>query len=267
VIDLSRDGSVWVLRLTTGENRFSLDLLAAIEDALDEVAGSDGPCALVTTGDGKFYSNGLDLDWLLTAGEQGAGYMPAVYRLIGRVMSFPAITVAAVNGHAFGAGALLATAHDFAVMRADRGYWCMPEADLGLPLSPQLISVLTAKLPRRTVQEAVLTGRRDRAPDGRRRSGAGGGGEAGCRAGREGPGDARRAQAPAVRRGDQAAARLTDYSIRDLSGTRSGRGSSARGRRTGRGGCRPGSAGTGPAAVAPPSSAGEPGPWCRGPRR
>ena len=160
MIDLSRDGSVWVLRLTTGENRFSLDLLAAIEDALDEVAGSDGPCALVTTGDGKFYSNGLDLDWLLTAGEQGAGYMPAVYRLIGRVMSFPAITVAAVNGHAFGAGALLATAHDFAVMRADRGYWCMPEADLGLPLSPQLLSVLTAKLPRRTVQEAVLTGRR-----------------------------------------------------------------------------------------------------------
>jgi Delta3-Delta2-enoyl-CoA isomerase len=160
VIDLSRDGSVWVLRLTAGENRFSLDLLADLEAALDQVAATDGPCALVTTGDGKFYSNGLDLDWLLTAGDLAAGYLPAVYRLLGRVLSFPAITVAAVNGHAFGAGALLATAHDFAVMRADRGFWCMPEADLGLPLSPQLLCVLTAKLPRRSLQEAVMTGRR-----------------------------------------------------------------------------------------------------------
>lgn len=165
MIDLNRDGGVWVLRMSAGENRFSLDLLAALDRALDQVADSDGPCALVTTGDGKFYSNGLDLDWLLTAGEQAAGYMPAVYRLLGRMLSFPAITVAAVNGHAFGAGALLAVAHDFAVMRADRGYWCMPEADLGLPLSPQLLSVLTAKLARRTVQEAVITGRRFGGPD------------------------------------------------------------------------------------------------------
>jgi Delta3-Delta2-enoyl-CoA isomerase len=165
VIDLSKDGNVFVLQMSAGENRFSLELLGELDHALDEVAATDGPCALVTTGDGKFYSNGLDLDWLLTAGEQAAGYMPAIYRLLGRVLSFPAITVAAVNGHAFGAGALLAVAHDFTVMRADRGYWCMPEADLGLPLSPQLLCVLTAKLGRRAVQDAVITGRRFGGPD------------------------------------------------------------------------------------------------------
>ncbi len=165
MIELDRDGSVFVLRLRDGENRFSPDMLAEVSDALDRVAATDGPCALVTTGEGKFYSNGMDLDWLATVPEQAAGYLRAIYRLLGRVLSFPAVTVAAVNGHAFGGGALLAIAHDFAVMRADRGYWCMPEADLGLPLTPEYVSLLTARLPGATIHEALLTGRRYGGPD------------------------------------------------------------------------------------------------------
>lgn len=160
MIKLDRDGHVWVLRMQAGENRFGLDWLDAVNSALDVVEATDGPCALVMAGEGKFYSNGMDLDWLATAPERAAEYLSAIYRILGRVLGFPAITVAAVNGHAFGAGALLAAAHDFAVMRADRGYWCMPEADLGLPLTPEYLSVLTAKLPGRTVQRAVMTGRR-----------------------------------------------------------------------------------------------------------
>src|SRR4029077_14416293 len=83
-----------------------------------------------------------------------------VPRLLGRLVTFPVPTVAAVNGHAFGAGAVLAVAHDFLVMREDRGYWCLPEADLGLPLTPALFAVVAAKLPARGGQEAILTGRR-----------------------------------------------------------------------------------------------------------
>ncbi len=160
MIELDRDGSVFVLRMNGGENRFSLEWLDAVNVALDQVQAADGPVALVTTGDGKFYSNGMDLDWLGTVPEQARDYLAAIYRVLARVLGFPAITVAAVNGHAFGGGALLAVAHDFAVMRADRGYWCMPEADLGLPLTAQYASLLRAKLPARTLQEAVMTGRR-----------------------------------------------------------------------------------------------------------
>jgi len=165
VIDLESDGDVWILRMRAGENRFSMAVLDRLNAALDRVEAADGPRALVTTGDGKFYSNGLDLDWLASAPDRASEYLAAVYRLLGRVLGFPALTVAAVNGHAFGAGALLATAHDVAVMRQDRGYWCMPEADLGLPLSPQFLSVLTAKLPARAVQQAVMTGRRYGGPE------------------------------------------------------------------------------------------------------
>jgi Delta3-Delta2-enoyl-CoA isomerase len=165
LIELDRDGSVFVLRMQGGENRFSLDWLDEVNAALDRVQATAGPVALVTTGEGKFYSNGMDLDWLATVPEQAGDYLIAIYRVLGRVLSFPAITVAAVNGHAFGGGAQLAVAHDFAVMRADRGYWCMPEADLGLPLTPEYVSLLRAKLPGRALHEALVTGRRYGGPD------------------------------------------------------------------------------------------------------
>jgi enoyl-CoA hydratase/carnithine racemase len=72
------------------------------------------------------------------------------------------VTVAAINGHAFAAGAMLALSHDFRVMRADKGYVCLPEVDLGtgLPLTPGMAALLDARLPRATVHEALVTGRR-----------------------------------------------------------------------------------------------------------
>jgi enoyl-CoA hydratase/carnithine racemase len=160
VIELDTEGSVVVLRMRGGENRFSLEWLDAMNAALDRIEATPGPCALVTTGEGKFYSNGMDLDWLATAPERAGEYLRAIYRVLGRVLALPVMTVAAINGHAFGGGALLAMAHDYRVMRADRGYWCMPEADLGLPLTAEYLSVLTAKLSAGSVHEAVLTGRR-----------------------------------------------------------------------------------------------------------
>jgi len=165
VIDLDRDGDVWVLRMRDGENRFRPAWLKEFSAALDQVQAADGPRALVTAGTGKFYSNGLDLDWLHAAADEGPGFLDAVHRLFGRLLGFPAITVAAVTGHAFAAGAMLAAAHDFVIMREDRGWWCLPEAELGLPLTPAMYAVIATKLPRRAAQEAILTGRRYGAED------------------------------------------------------------------------------------------------------
>ncbi len=120
---------------------------------------------MVTTGDGKFYSNGLDLDWMAQAGESAGPMVNDVHRLLGRLLLFPALTVAAVNGHAFAAGAMFASAHDVVVMREDRGYWCLPEVDLGLPLTEAMYAVLAAKVPHATLQDAILTGRRYGAAD------------------------------------------------------------------------------------------------------
>jgi len=166
VIDLRREGEVFVLRMDAGENRFHPDLLKAFDAALDEVERAEGPKALVTTGSGKFYSNGLDLDWMLGEGQGRADeYLHGVLGVIGRVLVFPAITVAAINGHAFGAGAQLAVAHDLKLMRSGRGYFCMPEIDMKVPLHPGMTAILKARLPKRTVHEVIVSGRRYAAED------------------------------------------------------------------------------------------------------
>ena len=135
MLDLERDGDVFVLRWSDGDNRFRPDRLEAWHSELDKVEAAGSPAALVTTGAKRFYSNGLDLEWMMGEGkEEAEGYIPAVLALIARVLTFPAITVAAMNGHAFGAGGQIALAHDFRVMRTGRGYFCMPEIDMGSPL-------------------------------------------------------------------------------------------------------------------------------------
>ncbi len=163
MIELEHLGPVWVMHFRSGENRFNEAFVAEVSRGLDQVEKAGLPTALVTTGTGKFYSNGLDLDWLATAPDPAA-FMDQVHRLLVRVLLFPAVTVAAVNGHAFAAGAMLATAHDFMIMRSDRGYWCLPEVDLGLPLTPTMHGVMAARLPRTTLHEAVTTGKRYDAP-------------------------------------------------------------------------------------------------------
>jgi enoyl-CoA hydratase/carnithine racemase len=60
--------------------------------------------------------------------------------------STPLPTVASFNGHAFGAAAMLATAHDYRVMRDDRGYFCFPEVDINIPFTPGIAALIQAKL-------------------------------------------------------------------------------------------------------------------------
>ena len=155
-----RLGQVSVIRLGDGENRFSPAWLDDVERALDEVEKLDGAGGLVTVGEGKFFSNGLDVDWMVDNPRQAEPYLARVQRLLARVLTFDGPTVAAVSGHAFGAGAMLALAHDWRFMREDRGYLCLPEVDLGLPFAPGLLALLQCKLTPAQATEALLTGRR-----------------------------------------------------------------------------------------------------------
>ena len=162
MIDLARHGDVFVLRFDAPENRFRPDNIAAWNTALDRVEAAGSPAALVTTGTGKFYSNGLDLEWLFAKASDAErrSYIPDVLALMARVLTFPAITVAAINGHAFGAGAQLSLAHDYRIMRSERGYWCMPEIDMKAPLHPGMTALIQARVPKQTAHELIVTGTR-----------------------------------------------------------------------------------------------------------
>ncbi|MCO5992239.1 enoyl-CoA hydratase/isomerase family protein [Actinoallomurus rhizosphaericola] len=165
MIELQRDGDVRILRMDEGENRFSPGFLDQLEKALGELESAEGPRALVTIGTGKFFSNGLDLEWLTANPDRFEPYLDRVHAVFARFLTLPMPTVAALNGHAFAAGAMLALTHDQAVMRSDRGYFCLPEVDLGLSFTPGMAALIQARLPRAIAHEAMLTGRRYAAPD------------------------------------------------------------------------------------------------------
>ena len=158
--ELDRQDNVFILDFGGTENRFHPDWIASVNAALDEVEKAEGPRALVTTATGKFYSNGLDLEWLSSHPDQRHENRASVHELFARVLSFPVITVTAIQGHAFGAGAMLTLAHDFRVMRADRGFWCLPEADIGMVFSPGMAALIQSRLAPQAAHEAMLTGRR-----------------------------------------------------------------------------------------------------------
>ena len=156
---MERAGDVFVLSLGDGENRFNDHFLQDIEACLDEVEAA-APCALVTRAGGKVWSNGLDLEWLGGQGDGVMDFVARLHRLLARLLEAGVPTVAAIQGHAFAGGAMLALAHDERIMRADRGYFCLPEVDIGIPFTPGMSSLIASRLTAPVAHEAMTTGRR-----------------------------------------------------------------------------------------------------------
>jgi enoyl-CoA hydratase/carnithine racemase len=113
----------------------------------------------VTRATGKFWSNGLDLQWPMAHGEQVEAFSARVQAQLARVtLGVP--TVAAVQGHAFGAAAMLALAHDQRLMCAERGYFCFSEVDIQIPFTDGMCDLITSKLSASAAHESMTTARR-----------------------------------------------------------------------------------------------------------
>lgn len=151
------------------ENRFNPDLLAEMMAALDELEKDRKVGALVLTGaDPKFFCNGLDLEWLLAH----VGDVPAILAYLGQVNAmyrrwtlYPKPTIAALNGHTFAGGLFLAAHLDFRLMRQDRGWICLPEVDINIPLLPAMIAICQATMTPAGFRKLYYTGRRFSGPE------------------------------------------------------------------------------------------------------
>lgn len=160
--ELTQHGDVHVLKMDAEDNRFNRTSLERINQLLDEVAAIKGPAALVTTGTGKFYSNGLDLESAMSGeAEMNLEELATeTQRLFARTLTFPHPTVAAINGHCFAAGAMWSLAHDFRVMRADRGFWSLPEIAIRIPFTEGMAALIQSRLTAQTAHLAMTTAHR-----------------------------------------------------------------------------------------------------------
>lgn len=83
---------------------------------------------LITAGVGKFYSNGLDVHQEVKALQE---INVIVHPFFVKLLTLPIVTIAAINGHALGLGAIIALAHDYRVMQKGHGWLSLPEARFG----------------------------------------------------------------------------------------------------------------------------------------
>ena len=170
MIELERDGDVFILTMNDGENRWNTTFVRALAKALDEVEASTGPAAMVTRSRSeKFFSNGLDLEWVSTSAEHRGGdrtvFGAEFMALMGRIITLPIPTVAAIGGHAFGAGFMTALCHDVRIMRIDRGFLCANEMQLGMVIPRPELALFRHKLPAHVFFETVQLARRWSGPD------------------------------------------------------------------------------------------------------
>ncbi|KAJ4722640.1 enoyl-CoA delta isomerase 2, peroxisomal-like [Melia azedarach] len=164
---LEKRGTVFVLTLTGSsdqdEHRFGPSVIDSILSALSRAKAQATPgSALVTTSNGKFFSNGFDLAWAQAAGSRTAarqrlGYMVEAFKpVVAAMISLPMPTIAAVNGHAAAAGFLLALSHDYIIMKRDKSVLYMSEMDIGLTLPDYFASLFLSKVGSATTRRDIL---------------------------------------------------------------------------------------------------------------
>ena len=161
---LEKQENVYLLTLTNSEraNPLTDAVLDEYHAALDEVeAGKDNAALVIASADPKFFSNGIDLEYIQSKGMQYLfdTFGARLDQLLLRVALLNLPTVACVTGHAYGGGALLASACDFRTMRADRGFFCFPEVDIKLAFTPAMLASVNLLRNEQLRWEMALTGR------------------------------------------------------------------------------------------------------------
>ena len=159
------DHCIYLLKMCNGENCFNEHFVENILSALDFVSAHSNkhklPSVLITTGTDKFYSNGLDITFLSQAKRPHDFMTTLYYPLLQKFLKLPMPTIAAINGHAYAGGMVLAMSHDFRIMRSDRGFLCMNEVILPSPIPAGMMSIMKNKIGNKNLlRDIVLAARK-----------------------------------------------------------------------------------------------------------
>lgn len=165
-VEWKKDGTVAIVTMNTPENRHNPDFTAGINKAIEEIeADPEMKSIVLTSVDAKNWSLGIDLTWMTGCmGRQDMksikDFMYTLNAMFKKILLCPMPVVAAINGHAFGDGTILACCCDFRFMRSDRGFFCFPEVDINIPFLPGMLQIMKKALPYHKLEELVYSGKR-----------------------------------------------------------------------------------------------------------
>jgi enoyl-CoA hydratase/carnithine racemase len=164
LIEMTTQGSAAVLVMNAAENRHNPEFLAECNQYLDKIEADQSIKSVVLTSAGdKNWSLGIDLDWMslpTNSAQTIADFMTDLTALLKRIITFPMPVIAALNGHAYGNGAVLACACDFRFMKSDKGFFCFPEVDVLVPFFPSMFPLINKAVPQDFFNRLAMTGQR-----------------------------------------------------------------------------------------------------------
>jgi enoyl-CoA hydratase/carnithine racemase len=171
IIEWKKVETVGIITMNNGENRHNPDFIRAILTAFDEIEGDPAiSSVIIASSDPKNWSQGIDLQWMTDAMAKNdlqgiRDFLYGLNRIYNRILLYPMPVIAAINGHAFAGGSIMACACDFRFMKADRGFFCFPEIDISIPFLPGMQAILQKAIPGYKLEELVFSGKRTGAAD------------------------------------------------------------------------------------------------------
>ena len=166
IVEWEKDDTVGVINMCNGANKQNPDFVDQINRCFDRILEDPEISSIIlTSSDEKNFCQGIDLDWLGGKfNEQDFDTMKAFFlavnKVFSRILLTPVPVIAAINGHAFGNGAMLACTCDFRFMKKDKGFFCFPEVDINIPFLPGMIKFVRKAIPEYQFNEMILTGKR-----------------------------------------------------------------------------------------------------------
>ena len=171
-IEPSESITTITLNRPSARNSLNAEMMDELRACIDQLRGDEQTRAVIVTGAGRVFSAGADVDMLTRIGES---YTPEQTRAEIRKWrdtfdafeALPQVTIAAVNGLAFGGGVVLALACDFR-LASTRAIFGLPEIKLGMVLALGGTQRLTRLIGVSAAKEMILRGRNVSAIEGQR---------------------------------------------------------------------------------------------------
>ncbi|MCP3944018.1 MAG: enoyl-CoA hydratase/isomerase family protein [Desulfobacteraceae bacterium] len=171
VVQWRKENGVAIVEMCNGPNKMNQIFAEGMNHCLDEVLeDTDIRAMVLTSTDEKNFSQGIDVEWIggklhTQENQDVISFMYGMNNIFKRLLLFPVPVIAAINGHAFGNGAILSCACDFRFMRKDRGFFCFPEVDVSIPFLPGMIGFVRKAIPEDQFNRMLLSGQRMTALD------------------------------------------------------------------------------------------------------
>jgi enoyl-CoA hydratase/carnithine racemase len=166
-----KDETVAIITMTNGENRQNLVFAKTLNAMLDEIIADKLITALIiTSNDEKNFSQGIDVLWIMDHMQKNehqpvSDFINEMDNVFKKLLLYPVPVIAAINGHAFGNGSILSCACDFRFMRSDRGFFCFPEVNIGIPFRWGMNAFVKKAIPLHILSQMQFTGNRYTAPE------------------------------------------------------------------------------------------------------